>query len=223
VLVALGLLAPQSWADVPHRMHYQGFLTDASGQPANCANEALCPPQSFEITFRLYDTAEGGDPVWVEQHEDVAVTSGRFNVELGSVAPLSPDHLGDPSWLGLEINGGGEMAPRQRLVSSAFALRADQASQADVASLSDDADRLGGTLAQDYALLSDLPGLCVTDDELDAVLAEASYLDEEDVSAYLTESGYIPGPHFSGEWADLAGVPQELLDGDDDTLAFLSC
>ena len=71
--------------------------------------------------------------------------------------------------------------------------------------------------------MSDLPGLCVTDDEL----SQENYITQEDVAIYLTDSGYVPGPHltpddilqvlaengyvpgahFSGAWGDLDGVP----------------
>ncbi|MGB0591857.1 MAG: DUF7151 family protein, partial [Myxococcota bacterium] len=112
------------------------------------------------------------------------------------------------------------LAPRQRLVSAAFALRAGQAESAELA---DDSDRLGGVDAAEYALLSDLPGMCVTDAELQDVLAQEAYLDVGALAVYLTDSGYVPGPHFSGQFADLEGVPaalQKLSLTADGSLAF---
>ncbi|MEC7231861.1 MAG: hypothetical protein VXW31_02875, partial [Planctomycetota bacterium] len=191
------------------------------------------PGQDFDITFRLYDAAEGGDPIWVETHSNVPITRGTFNVSLGGISPLDTAKVSDPAYLGLEVNGSGEMAPRQRLVSSAFAMRADSAESAEVASLADDADRLGGLDAAEYAKLtdldgeytkiSDLEGLCVTDDELTAVLIEESYLNAGDLAVYLTENGFLPGAPFSGDFADLVGIPAGLIDGDDDTLGMMSC
>ncbi|MGB0592525.1 MAG: hypothetical protein ACPGU1_22805 [Myxococcota bacterium] len=188
-------------ASVPERMHYQGYLTNAEGEAVHCPDALSCPDQTFNLTFRLYDQVEGGDPIWAETHLSVPVVRGTFDVTLGSVLPVDPVDINDPSWLGVEINGGGEMAPRQRLVSSAFAMRAGQAT---------DAERLGGLDAADYALLSDVPGMCVTDAELAEALAEEAALDADALAAYLTEQGYVTGPHFSGQFSDLEGVPAAL-------------
>jgi hypothetical protein len=225
-LIALYVVAAMTLpatAAVPETLHYQGYLTNAVGDPVHCPDLVACPDESFALTFRLYDAAVGGDPLWVETHLNVPVVRGTFDVVLGGDLPLDPADVVDPAWLGVEINGAGEMSPRQRLVSTAFALRAGSAETAGVANLADDADRLGGLDAVEYARLSDLEGLCVTDDELTEVLAESRYIDTPGLTAYLTEEGYVPGAHFSGEWADLTGTPEDLLDGDDDTLAMMSC
>ena len=42
---------------------------------------------------------------------------------------------------------------------------------------------------------------------------EESYLDTPDLEGYLTEHGYVPGAHFSGQFADLQGVPDDLGEG----------
>ena len=104
---------------VPETLHYQGYLTNAVGDPVHCPDLVACPDESFDLTFRLYDSAEGGDPLWEETHSAVPIVRGTFDVELGSQSPVDPTTLSDPTWLGLAVNGGGEMAPRQRLVSAA--------------------------------------------------------------------------------------------------------
>jgi formylglycine-generating enzyme len=206
---ALACLAQSATATaaVPDTLHYQGYLTNAVGDPVHCPDLAACPDEPFDLTFRLYDMAEGGDPLWEETHAAVPIVRGTFDVELGSEGPIDPALLSDPTWLGLSVNGSAEMAPRQRLVSAAFALRAGQA---EAAELADDSERLGGVDASEYALITDLPGICVTDAELDAVLSEEAYLDAGAVAVYLTDNGYVPGPKFSGQFADLQGVPEAL-------------
>jgi hypothetical protein len=133
-------------ATVPERMHYQGYLTNAEGEAVHCPDAVTCPDQTFNLTFRLYEQVEGGDPIWAETHLSVPVVRGTFDATLGSVLPVHPTDINDPSWLGVELNGGGEMAPRQRLVASASAMHAGQA------------ERFGGLDVADYALFSEVRG-----------------------------------------------------------------
>jgi len=56
---------------VPTMINYQGFLTDPNGT-------ALNSPQ--DITFRLYEAASGGLPLWTETHSSVTVVNGMFNI-----------------------------------------------------------------------------------------------------------------------------------------------
>ena len=208
------LVASTATAEVPRVLHYQGYLTDAAGEPVHCPDLVSCPDQVFDITFRLYQDPFGGQPLWSETHEAVGIHHGVFNAPLGSLEGLDPSILGDPTYLGVTINGTGELVPRQEVVSSAFSMRAEVA---------DDATALGGVPAESYATLEDLPGLCVTHEDLETAIVEISYLDESALAAYLTENGYVPGPGFSGNFGDLANIPPDLQDGDNDTLAALTC
>jgi hypothetical protein len=97
---------------------YQGQLLDASGEPVE---------GSVEMTFALYQAAEGGTPFWTETYsgtQSVAVSRGLFHVLLGSLVPLdSADLTGD---LYLELAVGGEtLTPRELLTSVAHAVAAD--------------------------------------------------------------------------------------------------
>lgn len=216
---SLGLVAgifacTTALADVPHVLHYQGYLTDNSGAPVHCPDVVSCPDQQFDLTFRLYQDPFGGQPLWSETHEAVGISHGVFNASLGSLEDLDPASLDDPTYLGVNINGTGELVPRQHLVASAFSVRAE---------LAEDAANLGGLPAESFPTIEELPGLCVTTEQLEAAIIEISYLDEDALGLYLTENGYVPGPQFSGAWAELVGVPADLLDGDNDTLAALTC
>ena len=52
-------LATAAAANVPQELHYQGYLTDAEGAPVHCPDAESCA-DVFDVTFRVYDTAEGG-------------------------------------------------------------------------------------------------------------------------------------------------------------------
>ena len=220
-------LASSASAETPHLMHYQGYLTNSNGTPIHCPNAEVCPEDQYDVTFRFYEDVSGGIPLWIETHEAVSVVQGTFDLELGSTAPIDLEDLADPTYLGVEINGTGELSPRQRVVSAAFAMRSETAEIADFATSAEDSQSLGGVPAVQYATIAALPGLCVTTEALSEVLDEGEYMNPADVSVFLTEAGYVPGEHltledvlellvsegyeagpiFSGQWEDLTDKP----------------
>ena len=113
------LLLSQAWivaaAAPPATLGYQGNLANSAGQ-AITAN--------LSITFRLYDAPSGGNALWTEVQTAVDVDGGNLSVELGSVTPLPANIWGRQLYLGLQIAGDSEMAPRPALTAAPFALRA---------------------------------------------------------------------------------------------------
>ncbi len=104
---------------VPTSFSYQGYLTDALGSPID---------GSVLITFSLYDVELGGIPLWQDSGRTVAVDKGLFSIELGTPAsPLAAGLFNAPLWLGVDVDGNGEMTPRRALTSVAFAFRANDA------------------------------------------------------------------------------------------------
>ncbi|MFV1980926.1 MAG: hypothetical protein ACC655_07215, partial [Rhodothermia bacterium] len=66
---------------------------------------------------------KGNNAVWNENHANVPVISGGFNVILGSpTSPLDTVAFNEPIDLGITINGGTELTPRTPLTSTAYAL-----------------------------------------------------------------------------------------------------
>ncbi len=116
LLLLLGLATSlASLAAPPQTLAYQGRLADAGGNPINSA---------LAITFRLYEQAAGGSALWTETQPGVDVDGGNFAVELGAITPLPRSIWGRQIYLGIQIAGDSEMAPRPPLTAAPFALRA---------------------------------------------------------------------------------------------------
>lgn len=113
VIVGILCLASLTYASVPRIINYQGRFTDKDDNPLS---------GNYLVTFRFYDAAEGGQSLWEEGHI-LPIKNGMFNVLMGSVKPLELDFNKD-LWLGIEIASDGEMSPRVKLASSAYALNA---------------------------------------------------------------------------------------------------
>jgi hypothetical protein len=133
LIAACTNLALAQTSMVPSAMSYQGLLTDTQGNPV-----APSTPLNQNVEFRIYSTATGGTALWGEA-QTVTVFKGNFSVILGNGTAI-----GAPSgaaafanvftnaqtadlYFGIAPQGGAEFAPRQKLLSSAFALRAKTA------------------------------------------------------------------------------------------------
>ncbi|MEM9481266.1 MAG: hypothetical protein AAGA58_16575 [Verrucomicrobiota bacterium] len=134
-----GLLQGQA---VPGLMSYQGFLVDGGGNALGAGS-----PINRKMIFRIFDSATGGTRIWSEE-QTVTVADGNFSVVLGQGVEASYD--GSPEtprpslltvfgstdrYLEVVVDNGDEtlnttdapISPRQRLISSAFAVRAHSA------------------------------------------------------------------------------------------------
>lgn len=99
--------APTAQGTVPTFIPYQGTLTDASGNPID---------GSVNLTFRLYNTLSGGTALWTESHTNVPVSSGLFNVRLGSKTAFADSVWQNASlYLGIQVGSEAEMTPREPL------------------------------------------------------------------------------------------------------------
>jgi hypothetical protein len=120
LLVLLGILFVNASAQntVPTMINYQGFLTDTTGRALD---------GTYMITFRLYEQPTGVASIkWEEEHTEVTVVNGLFNVLLGSVNALSAEHLDGDRYLEIKVGDEVELTPRMRLASVAYALHADK-------------------------------------------------------------------------------------------------
>jgi len=117
-----------AYADIPHLISYQGRLTDTEGAPV--------ADGTYSVTFRIYASEAGGSALWTETHSATA-SDGIFEVLMGSNTSLDLP-FDAQYYLGIQIDSDPEMTPRQKLASSGYAYRAEEADHAI------DADSVGG-------------------------------------------------------------------------------
>lgn len=109
------IVAMTALAGVPHLVNYQGTITDADG-PVDGPHD---------LTFSIYPDSTGGSAFWTEVHTGVNIQYGLFNVILGRYNDIPPDLLdNDELWIAVKIDGDPEIAPRMRITSVAWAMRA---------------------------------------------------------------------------------------------------
>lgn len=124
-------------AEVPQSINYQGLLTGSDGNPI--------PDGDYEMSFAIYDAPTDGISLWTES-QTVTVTNGRYNVILGQPGNLlDPDDFERELYLGVTVGADAEMMPRQKLISTPFAMKAAKA---------DDADTLDNMDSLDFAFSS---------------------------------------------------------------------
>ncbi len=125
VLMVCSLPAIAQDRAVPPLMNYQGKLTDGAGADLG---------GTHDLTFNIYadPVASGGEtPVWGPQvFTGVTLVGGRFNVILStdtgdrSIAAA----FGDAErFLGVQVDEGAEVSPRQQILSAPYALKAEVA------------------------------------------------------------------------------------------------
>jgi hypothetical protein len=107
-----------SYGAVPQEINYQGHLTDATGSPVD---------GMLDMTFKIYNVDAGGTALWTETQLDVEVTNGVYHVQIGSVVALPYNIFEDDRYLGISIETDSEMTPRQKITSSAYAIKAQDA------------------------------------------------------------------------------------------------
>jgi len=112
-------LSAISYAEIPHLINYQGRLSDANDTPITGTRQ---------ITFRFYNVASGGTPLW-EETQSVTINRGIFNVLLGSSTNLDLP-FDEQYYLGIKMESDIEMSPRQRIASGAYAFRAKEVDNA---------------------------------------------------------------------------------------------
>lgn len=103
-------------AAVPKTINYQGYLTNAKGEPVN---------GSVEMLFALYNVQTSGTALWSET-QTVMVKRGVYSVILGSITPF--DFPFDVQYyLGVAVGADSEMTPRQPLTSVGYAVNSANA------------------------------------------------------------------------------------------------
>ncbi len=94
----------------PGAIPIQGRLTDSSGNPL--------PDGDYEVYFALYESETGGVPICGDTNT-VTVKDGLFHSYLDYCYSLLH---GQKVWLAVEVEGDGEMTPRQPIYAVPYAL-----------------------------------------------------------------------------------------------------
>ena len=155
LLLGLCTLHPVVAADsVPPLINYQGSLTDANGAPMAGVKE---------MAFNLYDAPTGGNLIWGPQiYATVPLINGKFNVLLGPTdggGRLITSAFADQTrYLSITIEGK-EITPRQQILSTPFAMQAQEAShakEADHAQVSDQSQNAANAQLLNNKSITDL-------------------------------------------------------------------
>jgi hypothetical protein len=109
---------------IPSTFNYQGFLRDGQGNPMG---------GSHAIKVSLWTDVTGGtSPLYDETFSNVSVRDGLFNVVMGSTKTMSPSYFQNvsPIFVGVSVDGGDELLPRQRIHPVPWALLSTSAQEA---------------------------------------------------------------------------------------------
>ena len=170
LVAGLCVAGPAAAQDMPDVLPYQGMLTDADGAPLD---------GSVDITFRLYESSDAAEPVWTEAIDDAIVEEGVFYVYLGQEVAVWDDLIdGQTRYLGIEINGDGEMAPRQKVGAVPYAV------------LSGNARALGGYPADTFVTQNDLDARGYL---IDADIVARNYVTNAEIDARILNLEFLTG------------------------------
>lgn len=127
---------------IPHLITYKGDIKELAKDDGKVDKDEKekKDKDAYNLTFRIYNLEIGGAALWEETHLQTPVKKGNFEVILGSIIPLDLK-FDEDYWLSIEVDGEGEIIPRERMTSVGYAY------------MSDDTWKLGGRYFEEYALI----------------------------------------------------------------------
>ena len=144
---------------VPPLINYQGKLVSSNGLPVSTGD--------YELRFRIWDAATGGNLVWGPQVFNgqsgpgfgplVPVVQGWFNVMLGPVAtnsvPIANAFTGTNRFMEIQLGTNASFSPRQQVLSAPYALRSGTSETANRAMVADFAQAVASATTTNGMLL----------------------------------------------------------------------
>ena len=201
---------------VPGLINFQGKLTDDAGVPLD---------GTYHMTFTIYDAPTVGTPLWTES-QDVLVTDGIYNVKLGSVNTLGATVF-EQDGLFLEViihNPATDtyetLSPRERLTSTAFAIKAGDSDTLEGFSASE-LDQSAHVTRTDnpHAVTAAQVGAVAQADFTWANLHDkpAGFADGVDNVGITSETDPTVAPEVKDgvSWDEISGIPAGFADGID--------
>ncbi len=217
-LLALSLPLAAFGQSVPAYISYQGKITDAGGNPVGPT-----APVNRTVIFRIWNHATDsatGNRLYSEK-QNVTISGGEFSVLIGAGTPVDGETSpafsaaifgGATRYLGVTVDDGDlnltndpESSPRQQMVSTAFALRAQTAESVASGGIT----LTSGALANGAVGSAALAGGAVTFDKLatNAVITAAL------VDGSVNGDKLLNGAVTVGKIADGAVKEEKLFNG----------
>jgi hypothetical protein len=119
-VIYIPTLTSTAHAAINKEINYQGKLANSS--------DDIVADGTYAMEFNLYTASSGGSPIWTETltgGNEVQVTNGLFSVLLGQVSSLAAVDFNQTLYLGVNIEGDGEMTPRKKIGAVPAAFVAD--------------------------------------------------------------------------------------------------
>jgi hypothetical protein len=121
-LLALTTTALAQTTSAPALLSFQGRIARPDGTPV--------PDGTYSIRFSLWTAALNGSEKWNQTLDSVAVKNGAFGVLLNLTSGFTAGNdlrtaLNGDTYLEIKIGTNAPLTPRQQIVSTAYALRAN--------------------------------------------------------------------------------------------------
>ncbi|MBU0649049.1 hypothetical protein KJ969_03040, partial [Patescibacteria group bacterium] len=108
---------PKTEAAINKYLNYQGKLLNSTSIPV--------ADSSYNITFKIYNAPTGGATLWSDSIS-VSTQNGLFSILLGSSSTIDLNFEDESAYyLGVEVEGDGEMTPRKQIGAAAYAFNSD--------------------------------------------------------------------------------------------------
>ncbi len=206
VAIVLFVTSPVVFAapGVPNIVSYQGRLTDSSGRLLGGSGT------SYYFRFSLWSTSTigGGSKLWPTGQPGIVTTSvvdGVFNVNIGDTVNGYPDALtynfqdSDAAYLQIEVSNDGvsfeTLGPRQRIVSSGYAINAQTVGGLTPGTAANNILRLGA----DGAIVLSSTGISTLGDITAGVVSGGTWQGTAIGDAYITKTGNWTGTFDGNE------------------------
>ncbi len=181
-------------------IHHEGMIL---------ADDGLPQEGDVSITLSIYDSEEGGEALWTELHE-VDLVSGYYSLRLGLEEPLDGLFAEGERWLGIALDGGEELDPRQPLTAVPKAFVANNV----IGDITPRSIRVGGRtlVAPDGSLAGMVEGIREHDGTGSGL--DADRLDGMDSSEFVTSAEQILELLVGTDGRE-SGLDADRLDGID--------
>lgn len=113
IFFIVGMCITARGQDVPHKISYQGLLTDGKGAPV--------ADGAHTVTTTLYSDRAGTQVFW-RGTVRLVTAGGMFNIVLGDSGSPLPAPLVAPLWLGIAVENGQELRPLTAVLAAPYAL-----------------------------------------------------------------------------------------------------